>query len=314
MLSRAARPLLSLTILAAIFGGLELACRLLGLGEPREVASYIVEWQAQWGRDFFVLKPGGAINRDGLRDREHAIANESGLRRIAFLGDSVTFGYELEPSDSYSAIAEVLLRERGEPAEVLNVALPGWSTRQERIAYQRIVRKYRPDRVVLGLCLNDIAEMQNNLSRPAGPLATAYRHSYLVRALMSAQRWEIERVADLFTDTDSGPVRRGWQLTLDEISRLAEEIRRDGARFALLVLPFRFQVGERPPPPIPQQLLEAFARAEGIDYLDALPALRPLGVEGFIDYDHLSRRGAEAVAEAIVASGLLADDGAEPRK
>jgi len=32
----------------------------------------------------------------------------------------------------------------------------------------------------------------------------------------------------------------------------------------------------------------------------------PLGSDGFVDYDHRSRRGAERVADAIIESGMLA--------
>ena len=48
----------------------------------------------------------------------------------------------------------------------MNVALWGWSTRQERTAWQRIARGYQPDQAVLAVCLNDIPELQNNLARP----------------------------------------------------------------------------------------------------------------------------------------------------
>ena len=63
----------------------------------------------------------------------------------------------------------------------MNVALMGWSTRQERIAWQRIARHYRPDQVVLAVCLNDIPELFNNLSRPPRWLARLHEPSALVR-------------------------------------------------------------------------------------------------------------------------------------
>ena len=44
--------------------------------------------------------------------------------------------------------------------------------------------------------------------------------------------------------------------------------------------------------------IEAYCRRSNIPYLDLLPPLRPLGEQGFVDYDHLSPAGAERVAEA----------------
>jgi hypothetical protein len=48
----------------------------------------------------------------------------------------------------------------------MSVALPGWSTRQERYAYERIARRYRPDAVVLAVVLNDMEDLHNNLTQP----------------------------------------------------------------------------------------------------------------------------------------------------
>jgi lysophospholipase L1-like esterase len=303
--SRIANLLLSIAALSIFLGGIEALCRLLGLGEQDPVAFYIANWEKQWQGDFYVLSEREDINRDGLRDRDHAVENPGQLHRIAFLGDSVTFGWRLPPAHSFPVITERLLEERGEPAEVFNVALPGWSTRQERIAYRRIARKYRPDHVVLALCLNDVPEMLNNLSKPPAAFAFAYRHSNLLRALLRAQEREIGRVEELFLFPDSERVRRGWELTLEEVRTLAAEVRTDGARFTLLVLPFRLQVDAMAGSPDPQRLVEQFSRENGIPYLDLLPALQTLGGRGFIDYDHLSPQGAHLVANTLVDSGLL---------
>jgi lysophospholipase L1-like esterase len=301
-----ANLLLSIAALSIFLGGLESLCRLLGLGKRDPVAFYIANWERQWQGDFYVLTERKNINRDGLRDRDHAVENPGELHRIAFLGDSVTFGWRLPPSYSYPAMVERLLEELGERVEVFNVALPGWSTRQQRIAYRRIVRKYRPDHVLLTLCLNDVAEMLNNLSRPPAALAFAYRHSNLLRALLRAREREIRRVEELFLFPDSERVRRGWELTLEEIRALAAEVREDGARFTLLLAPFRLQVDAGAPSAVPQRLVKRFSRENRIPYLDLLPALRTLGRAGFMDYDHLSPPGAHLVARTLVASGVLA--------
>jgi lysophospholipase L1-like esterase len=326
---------LSIGVLVALLVALEIGCRLFALGKKQEIAGYIANWSLQWQDDFYVLSPGEGASRDGLRDRDHTIENPLGRSRVAFLGDSVTYGYLLPQDASYPAILERLINERTggaefrlrttgvtardrgagvDGAEVFNVALPGWSTRQQRLAYQRIVRKYKPNHVVLGFCLNDVAEMQNNLSKPRTLLALAYAHSYAVRFAMNVREREVHRVEELFTKIDSPSVRRGWQLTLDEISKLAEEVRADGATFTLLILPFRFQVEPGAPEPTPQQMLARFARENGITAVDLLPALAPLGTDGFIDYDHLSLRGAQRVAEAILESGLMERRNPSPRK
>jgi hypothetical protein len=187
----------------------------------------------------------------------------------------------------------------------MNVALPGWSTRQQRIAYERIARRYRPDHVLVGFCLNDVAELQNNLARPPRILVALFQISSLFRAILRPQAWEIARVEELFYDDDSTRVRDGWKRTFAELESLAEQVHGDGASFGLVVLPFRLQVEADAPEAIPQEKLRLFAQKQGIGYFDALPTLSKVGPRAFLDYDHLSSTGARAVAAAISESDLF---------
>ena len=303
---------LTLALLTPILllGLLEGGCRLFGLGrdirypETGEIEHYIAQWKRQWNGDFYLLK-GPDANADGLRDYTHSVANTAGLVRVACLGDSVTYGFRQPRTNSYPAILETRARAAGHPAEVFNVALTSWSPRQERIAYHRIVRQYRPDYVFLGLCLNDIAEMQNNLYRPPALMRWAFNNSALVRTLLRPQAHEIYQVEELFHRPNDRRVRNGWRLCLNEIETLAHEVRADGARFALLVFFFRFQLEPHAPPPVPQQIIAEFCRRAEMDVLDLLPVLQRVGTQAFIDYDHLSRTGAVAVTDAILDSGLI---------
>ena len=304
--------LFSAAVLVALLVAAEVACRVIGLGRKPPTAHYIADWDEQWQGDFYVLHPdpGNNINGDGVRDRDHAVDNPDGTRRVICLGDSVTFGYgpKIKFVDSYPAILQRLLDERGEDVEVFNVALPGWSTRQQRIAYEQIVQRYKPDHVILGFCLNDVAEMKNNLAPPPALLATLYEHSNLVRALLRPQAVEIHQVELLFDRPDAPGVRKGWELCFEEIRQLAEQVRADGAQFTLLVFPFRLQVEPGAPPPTAQQRIGRFCEEQAIDFLDALPWLAPLGAPGFVDYDHLSKEGAEAVARNLIGVAAAAPD------
>lgn len=297
---------LALAAVATTLGVLELSCRALGFGFRRTVAHYIVEWKKDWGGDFVVFKPQAGINQDGMRDREHAVENPAGRRRIAVLGDSVAFGWGVAPIQSFPSKLEALLTAGGDAVEVFNLAIPGWTTRQERVAYERVARRYRPDQVLVAFCLNDVAEMQNNLSRPPAAFAFVYEHSALIRSLLAAQRWEILQVEELFAHPATPRVERGWQLVFSELLALRDAASRDGAQFALVVFPFRFQVIDDAPEPLAQRRLAAFAEQNDIRHFDALPVLLPLGRSGFFDYDHLSARGLEHVARAVVDSGVLA--------
>src|SRR5260221_8128398 len=93
----------------------------------------------------------------------------------------------------------------------------------------------------------------------------------------------------------------------DEAGTRRREAEADGARFGMLVFPFRFQVEPGAPEPAVQQEIAAFCRSESVSCLDLLPTLRRVGPSAFVDYDHLSRSGASLAADTILTSGLLPD-------
>jgi lysophospholipase L1-like esterase len=298
----------SCTVLIFVFGILELACRALGVGATPEIADYVSNWKAQWDGEFYLVAPqqGWGINGDGVRDYQHRVENPEGRLRIVCLGDSVTMGFRLEYDDSYPAILETQLNEKGMAAEVFNVALPGWSTRQQRIAYNAVVRKYKPDILILGLCLNDIAEMQNNTLTEPSDLMRLMQRSNLMRGLLQAESREIARVEELFETPNASHVVRGWETSLNEIANLAVAVERDGCQFVLLVFPFKFQVIPNAPEPHAQRRLQRFSDRHDIPLVDVLPELTEAGPSSFMDHDHLTRIGTKIVAEAIINRDLIA--------
>jgi len=307
----AALALASSTVFLAVLEG---AARLLEKPRPprREVADYIWDWDDKMPGGFYVMKSDGVgwppweeFNRDGLRDRTRTREKPEGLRRIAILGDSVTLGAEIRPEEAYPQRLEARFRAEGRRVEVMNVALWGWSTRQERTAWQRIARAYQPDQALLAVCLNDIPELFNNLSRPPRWLTRLHERSAVVRLLVDAEGREIDSVERLFSEPDAPRVREAMDRFFDEVRALRRDVEADGATFAVVVFPFRFQVGPDAPPPVVQQRIAAFCESEGLHCLDLLPTLGRVGPSAFVDYDHLSPAGASLVADTVYASDLL---------
>ena len=306
--------LFSLLLFVVLLGLIEITCRLTGLGKREQTHQDIANWKLQWNSDFYVFPPQQVdsrqgINQDGLRDRSHEIDGDMGGTRVVCLGDSVTYGYKIAWEQSYPTHLEREL-SKTDKVEVFNVALPGWSTRQQRIAYERIARRYQPDYVILGICLNDLAEMQNNLAAPSAPpprfVGTLYRYSSFVRFMLSGEQREINRVQELFTDPKSPRVQQAWKLIFKEIQTLQRMVEADDAQFAVFLFPFRRQVLPNPPQAIPQEKFRQFCQAEKIQFWDGQEALQRLGADGFIDYDHLSAKGSVAVARQIAKSQWVA--------
>ena len=305
--------LLSAAVSALFLGLLEGGARLVEKRSPgAHVAAYIWNWEEMWEGDFYRIRsevngwpPWEEFNADGLRDRTHAEEKPSGTMRLIFLGDSVTAGAQIEEEEAFPQALQARLDEDGRPVEVFNVALRGWSTRQERIAYERIARKYRPDEVVLAVCLNDIPELQDNLTRPPRLVSALFRRSALVRLVINAQGREIQSVEQLFVEPDSKSVKEGMARFFDEVRALRSEVRADAGSLSLLVFPFRFQVLPHAPRPVVQERISAFCAAEGLACLDLLPAIRGIGQAAFVDYDHLSAQGSRLVAATLAESGVL---------
>ncbi len=307
---------LSLGVTVALVVALEGGARLVEKRRPPSppVADYIWDWDEKMPGGFYLMKsdavgwpPWEEFNGDGLRDRTRPHEKPEGVRRVAVLGDSVTLGAEIRPDQAYPQLLEARLRASGRPLEVMNVALWGWSTRQERLAWRRIARTYRPDAAILAVCLNDIPELFNNLERPPRWLAALHERSSLARLVVNAQGREIDSVERLFTDPAAPRVRQALARFFDEVRALRREVEADGASLSLIVFPFRFQLEHGAPPAVVQRQVAAFCRSEGLRCLDLLPALAPLGPSAFVDYDHLSPAGASATGDALLRSGLLPD-------
>ncbi len=303
-LSTGKKLLFALVITVLLLAGAEAVCRLAGLGREEPVAHYISDWHnSPDGRTFWVVRAKG-YNRDGMRDREHAVDKPPGTHRIVCLGDSVTVGYKLPRSGSYPFMLEAFLTQIGLPVEVFNIASLGWSTRQEATAYREIARRYHPDHVFLGFCLNDVPEMHNNLTTPPPPTVSfLMRHSALLRWAVSAESRQVHSVEELFHRPDSPAVQNGWKHVLSELEFLRRETQKDDCDLSVVIFPFRFQLEGNAPPSIAQRTLFNFCRSREIPCLDLLPALRKVGPAAFLDESHLSRAGARVVAEELIRWG-----------
>ncbi|UCF32567.1 MAG: SGNH/GDSL hydrolase family protein [Phycisphaerales bacterium] len=305
--SPAKRLLFTCILLVLVFGGAELLCRLLGLGRRLEVAQYISDWhQSPDGRRFWVIR-GNGYNQDGMCDRDHAVEKPPNTFRVVCLGDSVTAGHGVAMRESYPSVLQTYYDQLNLPVqmEVFNIAVSYWSTLQEVAGYRVIARKYQPDQVFVGFCLNDVAEMHNNLQRPP-PLAARFlaNNSALVRWLVDAEGRQVHDVLELFKQPSSVAVQNGWQLVFDELLNLQADTRSDGCELAVLIFPFRFQLEEGAQEPVPQRALFRFCFEHDIPCFDLLDVLKPMGPEAMLDESHLSPAGARAVAEAIVRWGI----------
>ncbi|HET8646576.1 MAG TPA: SGNH/GDSL hydrolase family protein, partial [Vicinamibacteria bacterium] len=137
----------------------EAAVRLLGAGGPRPTGYAPVNTNRR------AMRPQ---NSHGYRDRERVTAKPAGVHRVVSLGDSFAWGASVEFEDAYpQRLERGLVRRRGEPWEVVSLALPGMNTVDQAAQLADEGMAYGPDVVVLGFVLNDSEDAQAAETRRA---------------------------------------------------------------------------------------------------------------------------------------------------
>jgi lysophospholipase L1-like esterase len=92
------------------------------------------------------------INSHGTRGEDFDLNKPSDVYRIISLGDSRTFGWGLEESETYSGVLERLLRNQlggKRKIEVINAGVNAWSYSQIYVYLRDVAMRYSPDMVIL---------------------------------------------------------------------------------------------------------------------------------------------------------------------
>jgi len=96
------------------------------------------EKKVKGSRYFFVKH-----NKDGFRDIEHGSKKK---KRIAFLGDSFVWGYDVDYGERFTEY----LQKRLPDWEIINMGVSGYSTDQELILIEKWFDHFKPDIVITG--------------------------------------------------------------------------------------------------------------------------------------------------------------------
>ncbi|MCA9552166.1 MAG: SGNH/GDSL hydrolase family protein [Myxococcales bacterium] len=252
--------------------------------------------------------------------------------RVAFMGDSVVWGDGIEAEQTLPFRLGQRLQGH---LEVINAGVAGYNFHHYAYALPEVLA-LKPQRILLGICLNDLPytsparilapEASESGIMPITPfnrlLWGVQTHSALLKLnLLFAKRmkprdaaqgaaWVVEDVRALKDRERLAPHLRHMHHYLAAMRDMAKAA---GVPLELVVFPFRYQVsGELAGQDleIQQAILREAARL-GLPALDTYPPLmaraKATGEDPytwFVDYDHLSARGAEVMAD-IVAEALF---------
>lgn len=97
------------------------------------------------------------INYSGFRDKSNDSWKKWDSRdiKLAFIGDSITYGTGVNYKDTYSSVAESLLSEAAKNVRIINAGILGTNTLQHSSILKYKLIPYNPDIVILGYFLND---------------------------------------------------------------------------------------------------------------------------------------------------------------
>jgi lysophospholipase L1-like esterase len=276
----------------------------------------------------------------GLRvEEDESAAEETGRKRILFVGDSVTMGYYLPARQAFPALTAELLNARlgAGTAVALNGGVCGYDTRQECHWLTHEGLALRPDVVVLQFCLNDLAKQYDPeqgadqsrhpefaWARPQTSwsgihraiLAMKTRWKYGNDLQDAAARIEQFDVLDCLTAPGSERVRGAWRVVEQQLGLFVRACRHAGVPMVLVCFPVAEQIREPELGAAPQAVLARFAKDQSIPYLDLLPvfcdrfgACTDAAARAYRDLTHPTlaghRAAAESLADLLQRSGLV---------
>jgi hypothetical protein len=269
-------------------------------------------------------------NSIGFRGPEFAPRKAEGVLRIAFVGDSFTFGEGVRFEDTCAERTAALVAERcGGPVESLNFGVGGYNTLLERLLLERRVLGFGPDVVVLGYVLNDAeppqyrrvpggvarlerAELAKGTAEARPPAGGIWRLR-LARLIWKTLQGR-ERTADTVAwyRANYAPNEPGWLASRQALFEMADLCRRADVPFVVLCFPILVELdGDYPFTSIHAQVGRA-ARDVGAVFVDLLPALR--GMDATALWVHPTDQhpnevvhglAAERLTEALIEAGAV---------
>ena len=120
-------------------------------------------------RRWFILHT--TLNSLGYRDKEWSTDKPPGVRRIAFLGDSFTYGWGIkDPQERFTERLQTMFNRRHQShdregagdsqlVEVMNASKPGWDTGAQIQPMIDLIAGYDVDEIVLCYVPNDIEKL-----------------------------------------------------------------------------------------------------------------------------------------------------------
>ena len=253
---------------------------------------------------------------------EEEINPDPSVRKILFLGDSVTYGEHVPYEDVFISR---MAAPAGDGYQLLNAGCPGWSTHQELESYRQHFSNLPIDTVVIIFTLNDLLRFEwvwrNDNSfqmsaelRGLGGLANSKLTSRALKEVRD-RFWntpELRPLANLNNTCLNSYLPAKWVDWCNRIQPIINEIA-EKKHLIMVAVPARPQLealnlgGDPDTVLLPQRQLELFCSGNGIKYVNIVEAFKKEGggyeTNLFLHEEygilHFSSEGHDRVAEYL---------------
>jgi hypothetical protein len=285
-------------------------------------------------RDYF--EHGSVIrhetNAHGFRGPELDSPVPPGALRIAFLGDSFTFGEGVHFEDTFAEATLRLLGEAfaGEPIHFVgyNFGVGGYNTGQSLGVLERTVLRMRPDLVVLCYVLNDAEptlffldpQLREPVRRPRAIERTFQNRppdTGLYSLRVTQLLWRAISVREQRTRTEAfyrglyEPEAKAWRDTRRALQRMAALTAAEQIPLLVMIFPLLHQLDDRHPYTNLYEQVSAVVLEAGADALSLFPSFKGRDGEELWVHptDQHPNEEAHLIAARRLASHLAADPG-----
>lgn len=274
---------------------------------------------------WFLIHP--ELNSLYCRDAEWSEHKPEGVYRVAFVGDSFTYGWGInEVEDRFSDIIQARFNERSPGTiEVMNVAWAGWDTSAELGAVHDMIQDYGVDEVVLCWVPNDIETLLPTTPDfdPKKPPKSRYINTdnsflldYLYHRIFARHTPMVLSYWDWLADGYEN--REIWVKERRILERIVELCAEHDVRLRVALLPFIQTRGKHYDASAIQAKVASVFAGQGIPVVDLLPTIEGKDAGDLVVNSHdphpneaAHRLFADAIWRAFYAAGLPRREAAE---
>jgi lysophospholipase L1-like esterase len=241
-------------------------------------------------------------NAFGFRSPEISETADAGIARIAFVGDSTTFGWGVAEQETFAHQVVAALAAVGRKVDGFNMGVGNYNTAQELALFRDAGARMKPDIVVLSYFINDAEPMPYYAAsdwldeHSAAWVVLRYRLDSLARQFGQSPDWK-RYYRDLYA-----PDSAGWAQTQKALSGFAEAARDLGARLVVFHIPELRELKPYPFDDVTAKVRDV-VESRGVTFIDLLPAVEgvdPATLWVTVPDPHPNAKAADAFARYMV--------------